>query len=116
MTDSHVAATVKVGLVQMQCSEDPDENMQKALALTREAIGSGAQVVCLPELFRSRYFCQSEDDANFALAEPIPKDNIMGGAPRGAAVDAITDHTAHHRGALAVYARLADKEPPMPYG
>lgn len=72
MTDSHVAATVKVGLVQMQCSEDPDENMQKALALTREAIGSGAQVVCLPELFRSRYFCQSEDDANFALAEPIP--------------------------------------------
>ncbi len=72
MTDSHMAATVKVGLVQMQCSEDPDENMQKALALTREAIGSGAQVVCLPELFRSRYFCQSEDDANFALAEPIP--------------------------------------------
>ncbi len=72
MTDSHLAAKVKVGLVQMQCSEDPDENLQKALALTREAIGNGAQVVCLPELFRSRYFCQSEDDGNYALAEPIP--------------------------------------------
>ncbi len=72
MTPSAAAATVRVGLVQMQCAEDPEINMQKALNLTREAVDNGATVVCLPELFRSRYFCQSEDDANYALAEPVP--------------------------------------------
>jgi N-carbamoylputrescine amidase len=64
--------SVNVGIVQMQCSENPDENMAKALEMTREAMSKGAQVVCLPELFRSRYFCQSEDDKHYALAETIP--------------------------------------------
>ena len=64
--------TVKLGLVQMSMGEDPDANMQKALAMTREAAGEGADVICLPELFRSRYFCQSEDDAHYALAETVP--------------------------------------------
>lgn len=50
-----------------------------------------------------------------ALSEPIPDRRIMGGAPRGAVVAAIVDHTAHHRGALAVYARLLGKAPVMPY-
>jgi N-carbamoylputrescine amidase len=63
---------VNVGIVQMQCSENPDKNMAKALEMTREAISKGAQVVCLPELFRSRYFCQSEDDKHYALAEAVP--------------------------------------------
>ena len=49
------------------------------------------------------------------LAQPIENDNIMGGAPKGAAVSGIADHTAHHRGALTVYARLLGKESPMPY-
>lgn len=49
------------------------------------------------------------------LLEPIPDKTIMDGAPRCSIVTAITDHTAHHRGALAVYARLGGKEPPMPY-
>ena len=49
------------------------------------------------------------------LFEPIPDKAIMEGAPRCAIVSAITDHTAHHRGALGVYARLQGKEPPMPY-
>jgi len=49
------------------------------------------------------------------LLEPIPDRRIMGGAPRAAIVGAIADHTAHHRGALSVYARLLGKEPPMPY-
>ena len=53
--------SVTIGVVQMRMSENPDENMEKALAMTREAIGKGAEVVCLPELFRSRYFCQTED-------------------------------------------------------
>ena len=63
---------MKVGVVQMQMTDTPDQNMQKALTLTREAVAGGAEVVCLPELFRSRYFCQTEDAAFFELAEPIP--------------------------------------------
>lgn len=46
---------------------------------------------------------------------PLPPGPIMGGAPRFAIISAITDHTAHHRGALTVYARLAGVVPPMPY-
>lgn len=49
------------------------------------------------------------------LLEPIPNDQIMGGAPRISAISGLTDHTAHHRGALTVYARLLGKVPPMPY-
>jgi N-carbamoylputrescine amidase len=61
-----------VGLVQMSMSVDPDENVQKAVARIGEAAGKGAQVVCLPELFRTPYFCQKEDAALFDLAEPVP--------------------------------------------
>lgn len=49
------------------------------------------------------------------LMTPLPKDGIMGGAPRMAVFGGITDHTAHHRGALTVYARLQGLVPPMPY-
>lgn len=48
------------------------------------------------------------------LDAPLPE-GIMGGLPRRAILGGIADHTAHHRGALAVYARLAGKIPPMPY-
>ena len=61
-----------VGLVQLSCSSDPDENLNKAAARLREAAKNGAQVVCLPELFRTQYFCQREDAGLFDLAEPIP--------------------------------------------
>ena len=63
---------IKVGLVQMRCSANPDENVSRALDFVRAAARDGAQLVCLPELFRTRYFCQSEDHAHFDLAEPIP--------------------------------------------
>ena len=63
---------LRIALVQMQVSEDPDANLEKAVARVDEAARAGAQVVCLPELFRSRYFCQAEDSARFALAESIP--------------------------------------------
>lgn len=49
-------------------------------------------------------------------AEPLPPGPIMGGEPRFAIFGALADHTAHHRGALTVYARLRGKTPPMPYG
>jgi N-carbamoylputrescine amidase len=61
-----------VGLVQMRCGDDPGENLERALGRVEEAARSGARVVCLQELFRSAYPCQSEDPARFALAEPVP--------------------------------------------
>ena len=62
----------EVGLVQMSCSPEPDENLERAVTHVREAARRGAQVICLPELFRTQYFCQREDTALFDLAEPIP--------------------------------------------
>jgi len=61
-----------VGLVQMQLSRDPQQNLEKAIARIEEAAKAGAEVICLPELFRSQYFCQREDAAAFDLAEPVP--------------------------------------------
>ena len=63
---------VTLGLVQMSASEDPEANLSKAEARIREADKKGAQIVCLQELFRSRYFCQHEDQRCFNLAETIP--------------------------------------------
>ena len=63
---------VRVGLVQMRMGVDPGENLARAIDGVRAAAAQGATLVCLPELFRSRYFCQSEDSAFFDLAEPVP--------------------------------------------
>jgi N-carbamoylputrescine amidase len=62
----------RIGLVQMSCSLDPNENLAKAEWKIREAAGRGAQVICLPELFRSQYFCREENAELFNLAETIP--------------------------------------------
>jgi len=61
-----------VGLIQMHCSVDPYDNLQRAQTMLRQAASRGAQVACLPELFRTQYFCQVEDAARFDLSEPIP--------------------------------------------
>jgi len=66
------ARTVTLGLVQMRCGDKPAHNLDKAIERIRRAARDGADVVCLPELFRSRYFCQKEDVALFRLAEKIP--------------------------------------------
>ena len=63
---------VTLGLIQMSASDDPEANLVKALAQIRVAARKGAQIVCLQELFRSKYFCQTEDTRNFKLAESIP--------------------------------------------
>jgi N-carbamoylputrescine amidase len=63
---------LRIALVQMSCEAEPRRNLDKALARIEEAAARGAKVVCLQELFRSRYFCQSEEARNFDLAEPIP--------------------------------------------
>jgi N-carbamoylputrescine amidase len=56
----------------MHCSPEPDDNIERAVAHVREAAKRGAKVICLPELFRTQYFCQREDAALFDLAEPVP--------------------------------------------
>jgi N-carbamoylputrescine amidase len=61
-----------IGLIQMSLGSDPDKNLKKAMAKIEEAADQGAHIVCLPELFLSPYFCQTEDAALFDLAEPIP--------------------------------------------
>ena len=64
--------SVAIGMIQMSCGPNPDENFKKALSRIKEAAKQGAQIVCLQELFRSQYFCQTEDIKLFALAETIP--------------------------------------------
>jgi N-carbamoylputrescine amidase len=62
----------RVGLVQMSATPEPDKNLQRAIDRVHQAAAKGAQIVCLPELFQTQYFCQREDAALFDLAEPIP--------------------------------------------
>ena len=63
---------VNVGLLQSACSPDPAANLKNTLAAAERAARDGAQIICTQELFRSQYFCQSEDYQHFQLAEPIP--------------------------------------------
>lgn len=63
---------VTIGLIQTACSPNPAENLKKTLAAAQRAAKQGAQIICTQELFRSQYFCQTEDHENFKLAEPIP--------------------------------------------
>ncbi len=62
----------------MRCGLDPEKNFSRAIEFIREAAKKGAQVVCLPELFRSQYFCQTEDHENFELAEEVPGRSTVG--------------------------------------
>ena len=67
-----MAQKVNIGLIQMSCTEDIEQNFQKALTQIEECAKNGAQIICLQELFKSVYFCQSEDHKHFDLAESIP--------------------------------------------
>ncbi len=66
------SSTVRIGLLQSAVATSPAENLRKTLALAESAARQGAQIICTQELFRSPYFCQSEDHGNFELAESIP--------------------------------------------
>jgi len=82
------ARSVKIALVQMSMSADKAANLAKAAERVREAASRGAELVCLPELFATPYFCQSEDASNFDLAEPMngPTTEAMAKAAREAKV------------------------------
>jgi N-carbamoylputrescine amidase len=60
------------GIIQMAFSKDADENLKNAINWIEKAARQGAEVICLPELFRSQYFCQTENVETFNLAETIP--------------------------------------------
>ena len=77
-----------VALVQMAMGTDPRQNLEKGVDRVREAARGGARVVCLPELFRTRYFCQTEETAFFDLAEtlPGPTTDALSAAARDAGV------------------------------
>jgi len=62
----------KIALIQMGCGAEPEKNFSRAIEFIRDAARKGAQIACLPELFRSQYFCQAEDHKNFDLAEEVP--------------------------------------------
>ncbi len=72
MAKNKASKRFTVGLLQMSFSNNVDDNLKKAVSWIEKAAKKGAQVICLPELFRSQYFCQEEDINNFNLAETIP--------------------------------------------
>src|SRR6266576_26616 len=72
MARKAVKEQVILGLIQMSADDSLPDNLAKAVERTAAAAKKGARIVCLQELFRSRYFCQSENQRNFKLAESIP--------------------------------------------
>ncbi len=64
--------TVRLALIQTRCTSDPQANLAKTVSAIGQAVKRGAQIVCLQELFRSLYFCQTEENKFFKLAEKIP--------------------------------------------
>jgi N-carbamoylputrescine amidase len=67
-----ISERTEIALVQMRCGAEPEKNLARAIEFVRDAARQGAEIVCLPELFRSQYFCQTEDHKNFDLAEEVP--------------------------------------------
>lgn len=70
-----MSEVVKLGLIQMSCTNDVQGNYKKTLGYIEEAASKGAQIVCTQELFKSLYFCQSEDSSHYDLAEKITPDS-----------------------------------------
>ena len=99
--------TVRIGLVQMRCGDDPAENLARALSGLDEAADRGAHLVALQELFRSPYFCQSEDADAFAWAEPIPGPTTEALAKRAAARGVVVVGSIFERRAEGLYHNTA---------
>ena len=97
----------QVGLIQMACGPEPEKNVGHAVEMVRDAAARGAQVICLPELFRTQYFCQREDAALFDLAEPVPgpTTNKLAEVARGA--KAVVIASVFERRAAGIYHNTA---------
>ena len=92
-----------IGIIQMSMQPEPEANMQRAEALLREAKQQGVQVACLPELFRSYYFCQSENHDYFNLAEPLPGDTTQRIAGWAKELDMVIVASLFERRAAGMY-------------
>src|SRR2546427_1334642 len=97
----------RIGLVQMRCAADPGANLDKAVARIGDAARGGASIVCLPELFRTPYFCQEEDAANFDLAEPVPGPTTAALARAAADAGVVVVGSVFERRAPGVYHNTA---------
>lgn len=91
------SSVVKLGLIQTACGANPRTNLTRTLALAERAARTGARIICTQELFRSQYFCQTEDHKNFLLAEKIP----------GPGTDAFCQLAKKHR--VVIIASLFEK-------
>jgi N-carbamoylputrescine amidase len=96
-------SAVTVALLQLRCSPDPAANFKKTLAHAERAAKAGAGIICTQELFRSQYFCQSENHDHFQLAEPIP----------GPSTDAFQKLARKHQ--VVVIASLFERRAPGVY-
>jgi N-carbamoylputrescine amidase len=101
--EADLTEVFRVGLIQMACSPDADDNVRRAVEYVCQAAQRGAQVVCLPELFRTQYFCQREDAALFDLAESVP----------GPTTERIAEVARNHH--VAVVASIFEKRAPGVY-
>ena len=70
-----MSKAVNLGLIQMSCTDNVQANFEKTLEKIEQAAADGAQIICTQELFKSLYFCQSEDSSNYDLAEKITQDS-----------------------------------------
>ncbi len=99
--------SVRLGLVQMAMSTDPAANLARARALVRQAAAQGAEVVCLPELFLSPYFCKTESTEPFAWAEPVPGPTTDALAPLAAELDVALVASLFEKRARGLYHNTA---------
>ncbi|HEX8385620.1 MAG TPA: nitrilase-related carbon-nitrogen hydrolase, partial [Rubricoccaceae bacterium] len=102
-----MTAPLQIGLVQMSMTTDRADNLARAEGHVREAARQGATVVCLPELFLSRYFCQTEDADLFALAEAVPGPTTEALAPLAAELDVVIVASLFERRARGLYHNTA---------
>jgi N-carbamoylputrescine amidase len=107
MSTADVARLLKLGLVQMSMAESADENQSRAERGIREAAGMGARLICLPELYRSRYFCQTEDTGHFGLAEEVPGRTTEALASLAAELDVTLVASLFERRAAGVFHNTA---------
>ena len=99
--------TRQLGLVQLRCTADTQKNLAQALDGIRAAAAQGAEIVCLPELFGSLYFCQTEDHACFDLAEPIPGPTTEAIAPLARELGVVVIASLFERRSAGLYHNTA---------
>src|SRR5436305_1876167 len=96
-----------LGLIQMRCDTDPEVNLRRAEECIRQAAEAGADVICLPELFRSPYFCQKQEAAIFDLSEPIPGPSTARLGPLAKSLGKVVVASLFERRAAGIYHNTA---------